>query len=749
MPIPEHGSLLTRLLERLRSLGRKVTSSSAISPGNAAGEGGSVRPRAYYAPGGLKLIDDPSWNDAAGALDPALRLAISLIEKQDRIQLLERTGIDAGPGAQGAQFLPLHVELNVKPDAQVHQYLAGRGLIVPQAYFDEAAENHQLRSVTARVRLGKEISGGDASILRSMLQGLGADTLKAPAIIKRISLANPLQPCFVGSSLRDLNLPVHRQHGGTTVDGRDVIVGIIDDGCAFAHRDFLRPGTFRSRVLYLWDQARDQARVGGGWVVANGFPYGCEISNVPTDPHQYLDEAIAPHVAASGLVNEDAVHESLGYKIPALASHGTHVMGIAAGNGQSAMGFEGVAPAADIIFVQLPAAAIEVGMPALSLKIADAATYIFARAKTLGKSAVINISYGGYSGPHDGTAPLETHLDYLLAKPDRAVVVSAGNGFEADCHARGRIRPSASSKVLRWILRPFDPTLNFLEIWYNQSATVDLWITTPDGQTLLPVHLGSTHQYLVLASNPGVIVGLVDHQKDARNNDNHIAIWLWPTLLDDPLVAGVAPAPSGVWSIQLENVGTQHEATFHAWIERDDAGHPSGARRRQSQFDTRDSSPDYSLAGLATGLHTIVVGGYNTATQEVCRYSACGPTRATAAIPSRAKPDVCAPAEEDVAGRGVLSASSRRGQATRMNGTSASAPHVAGTIALMFQYRDHVRGGPLGADQIRHKLKAAAHTASLKQNRHQLADQTRLLKQKDVPWGDVIGAGKIDIAGSL
>jgi subtilisin family serine protease len=209
------------------------------------------------------------------------------------------------------------------------------------------------------------------------------------------------------------------------------------------------------------------------------------------------------------------------------------------------------------------------------------------------------------------------------------------------------------------------------------------------------------------------------------------------------------PAPSGIWSIQLENVGAQHEATFHAWIERDDAGHPSGARRRQSQFDTRDSSPDYSLAGLATGLHTIVVGGYNTATQEVCRYSACGPTRATAAIPSRAKPDVCAPAEEDVAGRGVLSASSRRGQPTRMNGTSASAPHVAGTIALMFQYRDHVRGGPLGADQIRHKLKAAAHTASLQQNRHQLADQTRLLKQKNVPWGDVIGAGKIDITGSL
>ena len=285
-------SWLSQLLDRLLALVRPPDASDAVAPARAAADGGSVHTRIFYGPGGLKLVNDPFWNDAAGNLDPALRLAVSLIEKQDRIQLLERTGIDASGETEGTQYLPLHVELKARPDAQAHQFLASHGLIVPSAYYEEAELNDQLRSVTARLALAKEIESGDASSLRTTLLSLGADTVNA-TIIKRISLANPLQPCFQGSSLGDLDLPANRQYSGATVDGRDVIVGVIDDGCAFAHRDFLVPGTSKSRVLHLWDQGRDQTKVGNGWIKVKHFTYGCEISNVPAHPHQYLDEAIA------------------------------------------------------------------------------------------------------------------------------------------------------------------------------------------------------------------------------------------------------------------------------------------------------------------------------------------------------------------------------------------------------------------------------------------------------------------------
>ena len=92
-----------------------------------------------------------------------------------------------------------------------------------------------------------------------------------------------------------------------------------------------------------------------------------------------------------------------------------------------------------------------------------------------------------------------------------------------------------------------------------------------------------------------------------------------------------------------------------------------------------------------------------------------------------------------------------------MNGTSASAPQVTGLVALMLQYNHDVGNPQLPAADIRANVIAGAEAAQklpppppriLQYNRHQDADETRLIKQQDV-WDDLIGAGKVNVVETL
>lgn len=714
--------------------------------------------------GGLELAADTYWAQTLGhdkiSVDPLLRRIISVIASRDLAELYRRTGItNLEPAVEKKVFeLPLLIEL-ARKDGKLVRPPAGLGLRIPEAYYDEAERNTKFNHVTARLELGAEIFDGDTKALRAKI----VDALKS-GYVKRLTLAAPLQPCLEESA-RDLALPTNRTHRGTPLDGNGIIVGIIDDGCALAHQDFLvedadNANKLKSRIRFLWDQAGSPTAksTAAGWVQPPDFGFGLQLKKAD------IDRALAVEgcVSKDGMVDADKVHDILDFHATDLASHGTHVMSIATGNGRSLMGYTGIASKADIVFVQLPQAAIAGGGAVLYDNILDGVMYVFARARELNVPAVVNISYGGYTGPHDGTTELESGMDEMLALSDRSIVVAAGNGFEADCHAQGSIRPGKKSTTLQWVIRPEDPTSNYLEIWYNGNTTLELNLTPPDGAaTLGPVALHAL--YDIRRPSDQKVIGAIDHTRSLGNNDNRIVIILSSTLENAVAInaapgtrAGIplppsAPAPSGIWKIDLTNTGTKR-AEFHAWIERDATGGRGSARRQQSHFLAAEADPTCTLGGLATGVHTIAVGGYNAATREICRYSACGPTRAIGADQNtvREKPEVCAPAESDPPGRGTLCASSRRAQPTRMNGTSASAPHVAGLVALMYQYIRDAGRPTLTADEIKARIMQGAQTSQpLKYNRHQQANDARPHKQQDMRLKDLIGGGKLNIKETL
>lgn len=695
---------------------------------------------------GLELVCDQFWaklpRDKQSALDPSLRRVVALIEARNEKELFRRTGIQkpTNPDNKEVPELSLFVELAIDKAPRIN-LPDGLTLKIPQAYFNEARINNAITHVTARVALGPEIFDGNVEKLRDLIIGILVD-----GRIKRLSLATPLQPCLA-DSLSDMGLPLDGEFKGTSLDGKDIVVGIIDDGCALAHQDFLIPSEksacgLTSRVQFLWDQSATPKPAAAGWAQPEDFGYGFELAKASIDAA--LNQPGAVH---DGVVEADQVYGHLDYPLSDLASHGTHVMSIAAGNGRSLMGHKGVAHAADIVFVQLPQTAIAGGGATLSSHILDGVMYIFARAWQMNMPAVVNISYGGYTGPHDGTTELERGMDQMLAMPDRTVVVAAGNGFEADCHAQGIIGVGLPPVTLHWVLRPEDTTANTLEVWYNSSTSLELRLTPPGAAaTLGPVPLGS--QINIQRPSDLQRIGTIDHATYPGNGDNRITIILASTVGED--AAPNVATPSGIWKIELGNTGAA-SAEFHAWIERDATGGRGNARRQQSHFVPEEADPGCTLGGLATGHNTIAVGGYNTTTQEICRYSAAGPTRAIGGNPAtiRQKPEICAPAEEDPAGHGTLSASSLRSQPTRMNGTSASAPHVAGLVALMYQYARDAGRPPLSAGEMRNKIMQAALTSPpLELNRHQQADDTRPHKQ-NVHRAELTGSGKINIQATL
>lgn len=535
--------------------------------------------------------------------------------------------------------------------------------------------------------------------------------------VRRLKIARPVLPQLVKASVA-LGWGPATGRRSLECDGRGVVVGFVDNGCAFAHRNFVvsdpNSGVERSRVTRLWDQSRQDPR----WPSPAGFDYGCEL---PLDQYDMLSGQ-----RLDGLRHDRAElpmerrHRHFGYVIrenidgelaESNFAHGTHVMDIAAGSGET----PGMAPAAELMFVQMPPYAIRESSELASANhLLDGIAYIFEQAGD--RPAVVNISYNSYIGPHDGTGLMEAGLDEFLLRPNRAIVISAGNGGDQGCHALRTIA-GGGSETLLWEIKPGDLTANFVEIWYSgtSSVSVDL-VREGHLESDEPVPPGCKR--LVLAD--GRPVGAVIHRiRDPGNNSNQVLIGVDPRFESPTKPFDV----SGHWRIILKNDdGAPVEC--HAWIERDNRG--AAPATEQSRFVGEQEEGAFTLGGFSTGHRTIVVGATNTALARIESYSGRGPT-----VDGRMKPDFCAAGASDAAGRGVLAASARGFYPLRSNGTSMAAPFVTGLIALLMQKAMSAKPPlPLDSIVLRKLIGATARPLG------------------DAPV-DAAGAGQIDAAAAL
>lgn len=454
-----------------------------------------------------------------------------------------------------------------------------------------------------------------------------------------------------------------RRNPGLALTGAGVVVASVDWGVdvdSAAFRWPAEPGADQdaagTRFLSFWDQ-RDQAPG------SDPYPYGYgtvhdrqEIDAALQDPQPY--RRLGYHPAVADLAGRGA--------------HGTHVLDIAAGNGQAG-GPEGIAPDADLIFVHL--ADQRTGGIANfgdSVRLLEAVDFI---SRTAGpRPCVINISAGRTCGPKDGTTLVEHALDELLATtPGRFVVNSAGNYFGWRTHSCGRIGPG-ETRLLTFVVDPADVTVNEIEIWYDGADEFAVRVTPPGYAQGRAVNLGERSDLLA----EGRAIGRVYHREhDPNNGDNHIVAYL------DPV------GYPGHWTVTLEarRVTT---GRFHAWIERDDS-----CRGCQARFALEDSRPVTTIGTIASSRLPLIVGAYDghEPARPVAPFSSSGPSRDL-----REKPDLAAPGVEVLAARSASIADSHNpGLLVRKSGTSMATPHVTGAVALCLE----AAGDRLSAEQIR------------------------------------------------
>lgn len=481
---------------------------------------------------------------------------------------------------------------------------------------------------------------------------------------------------------------MHAGHGlPQAYDGSGVVVGVMDVGFDLTHPTFADGGGTGLRIRRFWDQLSADT-------VGSRMYVGAE----------YADGQAMAHYAHS----RDG--ESM--------YHGTHTLGIAAGNG-AGTAYVGMAPGSDICLVSNAVSGDEPFIADGDLYKYTTATdvlgfkYIFDYAESVGKPCVISFSEGSHQD-FRGDDQLYYEALSSLVGPGRIIVASAGN----ECTHKNYVakpmgRASAGTFVQSSDKRvdvsvKTNGNMGVRTIIYNVPADVTVGAgpanaVYADGRVVISV---SSADVCIAADSTLADTVYVDGARYVQRIQAYRSCYNADDMVLD--VALVGPAGIGNVSghaLSLELTGTDCDAEaflVHGSFVASDADERLDDADVTHSILSPGSAPDVICVGATSyrpqfdnwmGERQDVVWG---ATGMRSSFSSVGPT-----FDGRTKPDVMAP------GANVVSAMSSfymakhpedldwlystfdhdgRTYGWMVNcGTSMSTPVVAGTIAMWLQ----------------------------------------------------------------
>lgn len=421
--------------------------------------------------------------------------------------------------------------------------------------------------------------------------------------------------------------PVQRPPYSLT--GQGILVGIVDSGIDIFHPDFRREDG-STRIVGLWDQTLT-AEEGSEQAPPEGYQSGVYFSE--EDINTILqNESRSPTQDRSG--------------------HGTHVAGIAVGNGRASRGENrGVAYEADILVVKLGSPTAE-GFPQTA-QLMQGIDFCVRMSIRRNEPLALNLSYGNNYGSHTGTSLIETYLDTVANMGRTTICVGSGNEGNLARHAAVELMMGMNS-LIEFVVAPGEYNLA-IQIWKQYTDSFQIRLTSPSGdEIILGEDLQGMYRYVIDGTE------LLWYFGDPAPYS--IVQEIYFELLPEGVSSNIR---SGVWKIVFIPKMVV-DGQIDLWM-------PSGSSiNRETGFLISDA--DRTLTIPSTASRPITVGAYNGDTDSYAPFSGRGYVCC-----GWVKPDLVAP------GVDILSCSPGGGYVSR-TGTSMACPFVTGSAALLMQY---------------------------------------------------------------
>lgn len=420
------------------------------------------------------------------------------------------------------------------------------------------------------------------------------------------------------SAVEDIGATAVRDIPGLNLDGRDVIIGLVDTGIDYRNPAFL-DRTGNTRIEYIWDQNQESYMVGKPI-----YGFGGEFSR------EEINRVIKGESSAEGVIPPG---DDIG--------HGTFLASIAGGNEDLEENFTGVATGASIIMVKLKEAPrplrefYKYSQTDVCYSEADIAlgiSYLIQKAVQLAKPMVICLGLGTTLGDHAGNSNLELYIDNLAGLRGICFVAPVGNELGKGQHyvgggAYGGDMGFATSGGLSGsdISRPETMEINvedgvdgfILEIWGNAPGLLKVMVESPSGQrfnNISPSDSGSFSENF-LFEGTGVFVENV--VVDSLSGDQVYFI-----RFDKPA--------QGIWRIVVQETINQLGGGFNGWI--------SAGQSWSDKISFVRPSPEITITAPGSCPGVITVSAYNNDNNAIYVNASRGYTRK-----GSVKPDITAP----------------------------------------------------------------------------------------------------------